>query len=239
MNPEIQRREEAFKDELALLESMYPEIKFDMKASQLDFTHHKSSLSLRIPSDYPTASFPETLAATGPRKQDLRDVVQALVRDQEKGDPCLDAIIGAFVELVDDDSTMVGSGADAQDASNLDNTKDNRKKTVIIYLHHLLALTKRKLALNPSTNTPAISGITKPGYPGVLVFSGSVDAVDSHVRELKDQNWQAFQVRMEVEEKWHFKHGDGIVEVETMAEVVSEVGDEKKKDFLTAMKMVG
>ncbi|EHY52963.1 hypothetical protein HRR83_006204 [Exophiala dermatitidis] len=79
-------------------------------------------------------------------------------------------------------------------------------KTVIIWLHHLLALSKRKLAVNPTVQTgppslslsssaSGISGLTKPGYPGIMIFSGPRDLVDAHVAQLKRLNWQAFQVR--------------------------------------------
>lgn len=83
-------------------------------------------------------------------------------------------------------------------------------KTVIIWLHHLLATSKRKLALSPSvvnsnsnsntTTTATISGMTKPGYPGVFIFSGPRDLVDSHVKELKSLNWQAFSKRYDSDE---------------------------------------
>ncbi|KAL2396967.1 hypothetical protein ABEF93_005331 [Exophiala dermatitidis] len=88
-------------------------------------------------------------------------------------------------------------------------------KTVIIWLHHLLALSKRKLAVNPTVQTgppsssssssaSGISGLTKPGYPGIMIFSGPRDLVDAHVAQLKGLNWQAFQVRYDSGE-------DGIV----------------------------
>ncbi|KAL2429953.1 hypothetical protein ABEF95_013460 [Exophiala dermatitidis] len=92
-------------------------------------------------------------------------------------------------------------------------------KTVIIWLHHLLALSKRKLAVTPSTtahthtttgtlssssSSSGISGLTKPGYPGIMIFSGPRDLVDAHVAQLKGLNWQAFQVRYDSDE-------DGIV----------------------------
>ncbi|TID25027.1 hypothetical protein E2P81_ATG04133 [Venturia nashicola] len=230
--------EQAFDDEFALLEGMYPEnITFDNKASQLDFTHENSHLALRIPSDYPLTSLPEVLVATGPRKQDLRNVVEQIIKDQDLGEPSLDTVFERFMERVDKVSfDAINSLASADEEAPIVDDKD---KTVIIYLHHLLALSKRKLALNPSIDAAIVSGITKPGYPGVLVFSGPAHAVDAHVRELKDQKWQAFQVRMEDDEAWGFKHGKGVVEVETMAEAVSEVGEARKKDFLMAMKMTG
>ncbi|EXJ90514.1 hypothetical protein A1O1_03617 [Capronia coronata CBS 617.96] len=97
-------------------------------------------------------------------------------------------------------------------------------KTVIIWLHHLLALSKRKLAVTPTTTTTtisttgttmssssssspsssnsiSISGLTKPGYPGIMVFSGPKDLVDAHVRELRGLNWQAFQVRYDSDDE--------------------------------------
>lgn len=234
--------QEALADELALLESMYPYpdvVVFDKMATQLDFTHNKFSLSLRIPPDYPLTSLPQTLCAIGPLKRDLRDVVQRIVRDQDTGEPCLDAIIARFIELVDADVEEVNNTSPVNVSQGPQIHSVSSNKTVIIYLHHLLALSKRKLALNPSTNAASVSGITKPGYPGVLVFAGLADAVDAHVRELKDQNWQAFQVRMEDDEAWSFKHDDGIIEVETMSEVVTAIGEARKKDFLAAMKMVG
>lgn len=230
--------EQVLDDELALLESMYPEVVFfDKKATQFDFTHGRSHLCLRITPDYPATSLPEVLSATGPRKQDLRNVVQRIIKIQSPGEPCLDALIESFMQLVD--SEEINTNDQAVAAEEVQTAANDRAKTIIVYLHHLLALSKRKLARNPSTNAAAISGITKPGYPGVLVFSGPAHAVDAHVRELKDQNWQAFQVRMEEDEIWSLKHGDGIIEVETMAEVVSEIGEARKKDFLMAMKITG
>ncbi|KIW19894.1 hypothetical protein PV08_00469 [Exophiala spinifera] len=101
-------------------------------------------------------------------------------------------------------------------------------KTVIIWLHHLLATSKRKLAVSqphvnsnsnsnsttktakakakptsaspPSVSASTISGMTKPGYPGILLFSGPRDLVDAHVKELKDLNWQAFSKRYDSDE---------------------------------------
>jgi hypothetical protein len=40
------------------------------------------------------------------------------------------------------------------------------------------------------------------------------------VNELKAQNWAAFQVRFEEEVEWKFAHGEGVKEVESMADVV-------------------
>ncbi|KAF1913511.1 hypothetical protein BDU57DRAFT_579876 [Ampelomyces quisqualis] len=93
-------------------------------------------------------------------------------------------------------------------------------------------LTKRKLALSPTT----LSGITKPGYPGIMIFSGPSLAVTNHVNTLKAENWQAFQVRYEEDKLWEFAHGKGVKEVETMAEVVKGLELESaKEEFLKAV----
>ena len=106
---------------------------------------------------------------------------------------------------------------------------------LIVWLHHLLNTNKRKQALSPSL--PGVSGITKPGYPGVLIYSGSSEAVHEHVDALKQLNWQAFQVRYESDEAWTFTHGEGIKEVEAMKDVVAEVGSSNKDHFMEAMRM--
>jgi hypothetical protein len=138
-------------------------------------------------------------------------------------------------------------------------------KTVIIWLHHLLATSKRKLAIAPTTTmhmhaqgheSISISGLTKPGYPGIMLFSGPRDLVDAHVQELKALNWQAFQVRYdsdeeqhpappsspsststESESEWPFTHEKGkIIEVESMADLVRGIAREQDKEtFLRAV----
>jgi hypothetical protein len=136
-------------------------------------------------------------------------------------------------------------------------------KTVIIWLHHLLATSKRKLAIAPTTTmhmhaqgheSISISGLTKPGYPGIMLFSGPRDLVGAHVQELKALNWQAFQVRYDSDEEqhpappssssststeteWPFTHERGkIIEVESMADLVRGIAREQDKEtFLRAV----
>jgi len=105
---------------------------------------------------------------------------------------------------------------------------------VIIWLHHLLNTNKRKQALSPPAG---VSGVTKPGYPGVLIYAGPYDLVHEHVNELKGLNWQAFQVRLEDDEAWIFAHGSGVREMEAMKDVVAAIGDQRKDLFMEAMRM--
>ena len=92
----------------------------------------------------------------------------------------------------------------------------------------------RKMALSPAES---VSGVTKLGYPGVLVFYGPANAVREHVDELKGQNWAAFQVRMDSTEAWEFAHGEGVKEVESMGELVAEIGEARKEEFMQIMKI--
>jgi hypothetical protein len=54
---------------------------------------------------------------------------------------------------------------------------------------------------------------------------------------LKGLQWAAFQVRLESEEEWVFGHGKGVKEMEGLGDVVNDVGEERKKAFMEAMRM--
>lgn len=136
-------------------------------------------------------------------------------------------------------------------------------KTVVIWLHHLLNTNKRKLALHPSlyasvpnsttssdrseANPTSITGITKSGYPGILLYSGPRDLVTAHVSELRAQRWQAFQIRHDSDDDdnddhdfvglWAFDHPAGtIVEVESIAAAVRSITNpHQREQFLAAV----
>ena len=235
---------ERLSTELDLLSSMYPgAVQFDTQARELSFSRHAGSgdkLVLRLPERYPDFETAEVILARDGRGTDLRKAVQDIVTETSKcssllpNEPygeCLDAIVGQFVELVEvgvdvDDDRQVASG-DAEDRESV--------KTVVIWLHHLLATSKRKLAIHPTSGHKGIAGVTKPGYPGVMIFSGPQAAVNEHVSDLKSLNWQAFSVRYEADEEW--KLDKGIKEVETMAEVVQCVEEGHREVFLKAVGM--
>jgi hypothetical protein len=229
--------------ELGLLEAMYPEqASYTPKAREVKFTQNGALLQLRLPESYPESGQPDVIAASDASKIDVRANTKAAVKELclMEGEEALDAIIAAFQQVLETSSvtqqTLLNKQSEAAD-------KPDASRTVIIWLHHLLALTKRKLALSPTT----ISGITKPGYPGIMIFSGPSSAVSDHVNTLKAQNWQAFQVRYEEQVLWNFTHGKGVKEVETMAEVVkavqpddaiasgSEAGKKEKEELLKAV----
>jgi hypothetical protein len=168
----------------------------------------------------------------------LRTRVKVAVKDVglAEGEEALDAIVAAFQQVVESAPATSDANSDTTAGAN-----DNTSKTVIVWLHHLLNTNKRKIALLPPAATPSVCGITKPGYPGVLVYSGPSIAVTEHVNDLKAKNWQAFQVRYEDEELWHFAHGMGVIEVESMSQVVKDVetegaiGNTQKEKLLKAI----
>lgn len=232
-------------NELALLTAMYPDATTHHPASsELKYTSPAGAggvLHLRLPSDYPdSATLPDVISAVDASKTDLRTRTTAAVHalNLPRGEEVLDAIISAFDGVLEDggvECSLASSGQDGATGEDAD-----AKKTVVVWLHHLLNTNKRKLALSPPSG---VSGLTKPGYPGVLVYSGPAGAVGQHVEALKSQNWQAFQVRYEEGVEWVFEHGKGVREVESMSDVVKGVegpegdgkGEGQRVEFLRAV----
>ncbi|EMC96041.1 hypothetical protein BAUCODRAFT_47144, partial [Baudoinia panamericana UAMH 10762] len=209
--------------ELALLEAMYPDqLHFAEKAREMNYRADTNALVLRLPDGYPGIELPQVLSANA-GKIDVRERLKRRIGELIKGEELLDTILAIFNELVDDVGQHGSDHAEqSEQAKALQRREPDTKATIIVWLHHLLNTNKRKLALSPASS--AVSGITKPGYPGVLIYTGPANAVHEHVIELKSQNWQAFQVRFESDEEWSFAHGQGVREVEAMKDVVADVG---------------
>lgn len=227
-------------NEVALLEAMYPEeITFSKHAQELKFTPCEGGglLVIRLPDGYPEIAWPEVIRAHDVEKTDLHNRVNRLIRETWAGEEILDAILNDFQEIL----CTTGRAATTSHSAQLSVHAvphipvPPQHRTTVIWLHHLLNTNKRKLAISPESSE--VSGITKPGYPGVLVYSGPKAKVEEHVNQLKSQNWQAFQVRLEDDVAWQFHHGSGVVELESMKDVVKDVGEEHKETFLEAMRM--
>lgn len=289
--------------EISLLKAMYPDsVTFDPPSREVHYTSTASPgaiITFRLPERYPERGHPDVISARDGLKNDVRDRVRRAVEaeklldeEEEDGVEILDQMVTVFEVVVavtagQSEGLAGGAGGEATSAPGAAPSKSvgPRSKTVIIWLHHLLATSKRKLAVTPAVsastgagasasasvgpstsysnkkgsragaNVEILSGITKPGYPGIMIFSGPKDLVDAHVRRLKAENWQAFQVRWdsehdkiqkgqgraegggECEFEFEFTHGKGkIVEVETMAEVVRGiVREEDREVFLRAV----
>lgn len=218
--------------EIDLLGAIYPEnVSYNGKSREIKYSSDEGAFVLRLPSGYLDNELPEALSASI-GKDDARTQLKQHVQSLSTGEEVLDSLIAAFIDLAGE-ASQASEVAAASEASPSTVTP-NTHATIIIWLHHLLNTNKRKLALSPSAG---VSGITKPGYPGVLIYSGSSQLVHEHIAELKRQNWQAFQVRLETDEVWTFAHGEGVREVEGMKDVVAAVGEERKSEFLEAMRM--
>ncbi|KAI0102824.1 hypothetical protein GGR51DRAFT_562279 [Nemania sp. FL0031] len=240
---------ERFEAELDLLLAMYPEsLSFSPKARELKYVYCNDESSgkppailvLRLPDTYPLDGSPEFISATGHYKEDLRSTINSTFRSirAPAGEEVLDVLLLAFGDLVSSqDNSNLRTTTQETRQSKLKESDVSTNKTVVIWLHHLLNTNKRKLALNPLLNNSKISGVTKPGYPGVLVFSGERNTVESHVSELRNQRWQAFQVRYETNDGlWEFKHGPGIYEVESMSDVAQSIVNPQQRDiFLSSI----
>ncbi len=226
--------DERLQDELALLEAMYPDqVVYSVKAREVKYTDDAGSFAVRLHAGYPVDTLPEVLEARI-HKNDVREDLRKAVHDFNIGEEVLDSVIAAFTSLTE--AQKMSREADQANEQVLQASKISTKDaTVVVWLHHLLNTNKRKQAL--SAPSSAISGITKPGYPGVLIYSGPAEAVHEHVNELKSLNWQAFQVRLESDEAWTFSHGNSVREVESMKDVVAAIGDARKDVFMEAMRM--
>ncbi|KAK3691927.1 hypothetical protein LTR37_018358 [Vermiconidia calcicola] len=231
MSPE---QDERLRNELSLLEAMYPaQVGYVEKGSEVKYSSDAGYFQLRLPDGYLVNELPEVISA-GRARTDLRGQLKQHVQACSTGEEIIDSVIAAFNELAE-------SCAQTSDQSELANGKsssaksgDLGKATIVVWLHHLLNTNKRKQAL--SLPLSEVSGLTKPGYPGVLIYSGPAKAVHEHVGELKQLDWAAFQVRLESDDEWTFTHGSGVKEVESMKDLVAEVG-EKRELFMEAMRM--
>ena len=218
--------------ELSLLEAMYPgQAVFDERAREVRYTAPDASLQLRLPDGYLVDQLPEVLQARK-GKSDIREAVRRFMSTScEVGTEGLDSILLDFNELCSSIDNGTPPQREGEDAAG----DDEAKATIVVWLHHLLNTSKRKQALSPPS--PRVSGLSKPGYPGVLIYAGPAKAVREHVNELKQLNWQAFQVRLESGDAWSFTHGDGVREVETMKEVVADLPESARETFLESMRM--
>lgn len=252
--------EERLGNELELLEAMYPGcITFDSRGRELKYSPTsardgltKELLVLRLPDNYPAKGQPDLITAKDSKGLDARTQASAAFSGLAivEGEEALDAFILAFQDFINE------SAADSspQDIAIITSAKETKqpRKTVVIWLHHLLNTNKRKLALSPGLDGESVSGLTRPGYPGVLVFSGPKDAVDSHVAELRSQRWQAFQVRYDSEQDgghgtgggndddddlaWGFEHSKGVREVESLGDMAQGITRaEHRETFLRVM----
>ena len=88
---------ERLRNELALLESMYPErVHVDHQAREVKYKTDVGALELRLPADYLISELPEVLSAHA-GKVDLRTSLKHSLKEFVTGEEVLDSVILAFI----------------------------------------------------------------------------------------------------------------------------------------------
>lgn len=142
--------------------------------------------------------------------------------------------------LYDEVSNKIRERTEAQDQepSTLEIKEDPSNvvmKRILIWTHHLLALSKRKDIIQWSSELH-LNGISKPGYPGIIIVEGDGLEVDEFITRIKGLNWQAITVRHE--ETDTLRRLDGFHEVSDMSDVSKRMEGAGLRDmFMTAMKI--
>lgn len=186
-------------NEVTLLESMYPEelqvIKHP-KSQDDDFEFEirldpAHSLSFVLsPKTYPASSGPQVFLSFGSdvpndtRKQ-LRAHLRDIVDRQEPGIECVDLIIGDFRQTLDDfNASSHDNDVQRAGQQSSPNTSQTQALRVVLWMHHLLATSKRRAIVQLSKEL-GLGGFSKPGYPGSVFAEGEATAVRTFVDELK------------------------------------------------------
>jgi hypothetical protein len=195
-------------------------------------------LFFTLPLSYPSKRNP-IVAVSAPRlsesqrqslQKELNSILDGLSSSTEER---LLEIVEAFREQIPTASTISAIEATTLEPSVSSNpVPDIPAFVVLIWFHHLLSTTKRKAI----KSLDSLRGISKPGYPGILVLQGPKLALDEAITDLKSMRWQAIQVRGEIECVKLLQNG--IHEVEKVAEVVAKMEEIELGDWcLSALKM--
>jgi hypothetical protein len=197
-------------------------------------------LQFTLPGNYPSSRNP-VVGVSAPslsktQHQSLQTRLNSILDDlSSSSEERLLEIIESFreqIQTTSTSSTTETAGPEPSPAS-ISSVPQGPTVVVLIWFHHLLSTTKRKAI----KSLDSLRGISKPGYPGILVLQGPKTAIDEAITELKSMRWQAIQVRGEIEcEKPLIQHG--IHEVEKVAEVVGKLDEIGLGDWcLSALKM--
>jgi hypothetical protein len=188
-----------------------------------------------LPKTYPTHDNPIVYISAPSFSRNAYHSLQTKLNDllaslASKEDERLHEIIDAFISWIpvsSPESFVKGITLPVE------NSSPSPYFIVLIWFHHMLSTTKRKAILA----LESVRGLSKPGYPGILVLQGPKGALDNAVTTLKAMKWQAMQVRGEIACKDKLLK-DGIHEVEKVAEVVEKMEELELGDWcLSALRM--
>ncbi|KAL1388965.1 hypothetical protein HDK64DRAFT_114240 [Phyllosticta capitalensis] len=206
---DVSENRERQRNEIALLESMYPEefilIK-DAKALDEDIeieikVDESHTLSFVLPASYPGTSHPQVFLGFGldianDERKHLRATLRDIVQKQELGIECVDLIISDLRMALEDvrDARKSAPEPASQNATTGRDSHESQGLRVVLWMHHLLATSKRRAIVQMSKEL-GLAGFSRPGYPGSLYVEGEAGNVRSFVDELKTMRWQAIQER--------------------------------------------
>jgi hypothetical protein len=143
----------------------------------------KINLQLALPRGYPTEASPVvTFTAPGLSKAN-HHALQAnlnnfLSSQSSSTEERLLEIVQCFIDHIPSQSSPIPV---VETSEATQSAPDNINYIVLIWFHHLLSTTKRKAILAQKS----LRGISKPGFPGILVLQGPKDIVDDAITELK------------------------------------------------------
>jgi Protein of unknown function (DUF1115) len=199
-----------------------------------DIIQGSVALCFTLPQEYPTTDKPNvTLEFSGDvdnnRRKLLRDQLHTLVESLPIGGECLDEIIIGFQtsysSFTSSDALEPSSSLKLPPSTDAGVISEEPMKVVLVWTHHLLNTAKRKFIISRGSEL-SLSGISKPGHPGVILVEGTSDNIDTFVRELKSLRWQAIAVKGEFnyEETQSSRLGNtGIVEVQAVADMTTRL----------------
>jgi len=166
-----------------------------------------AAITATLPREYPASparislSFPELGEAA--REGLLRELREAASRAASEDQECLAEIVQLVVERGADLPQLLQRELHAQGHAPLDGSQgtDEPGATIscgrrVIWFHHIKSLQKRKTIL-ALAHEARLHGVSKPGFPGILLLEGCDALLDGVVGEIRSLRWQAMDLRYE------------------------------------------
>ena len=225
----------------------------------------KATLTLQLSRSYPSHSPPQFMSidcqnVPGFNGSSCAAIFQNIWADAE-GEVCLYDMISWLNERLTDieedekymklqhqnDSALATALATADSIQHINNYTPTHFGRRCIYTHHTIANSKRTAVIRTALQL-GLSGISKIGWPGVIVIEGDENACQEYVRYVSSLRWKQLTVRGE--EVYEMKEEDTIDSLRAFPPGFQEFGEKCMSDaaktcrdvgledlFLTAMKI--
>jgi hypothetical protein len=175
------------------------------------------ALAVTLPAGYPSRPPVATVQPAGPAPvpraaaSSATAALAAAIADRHAAVPGTECVLWVYHTAAE--LTAAAAAAGAGDAGRPlapapSPPRRRRRKRAWVWFHHIKSETKKAAIVSFSVDC-GVSGVCKPGFPGVLFVSGPSPAVDECLRRVKGLSWQAVQVRLEEEESDDDDDDDG------------------------------